>query len=238
MRLGAADTVRSGFRDCIPLAIAVGAFGVSYGVLARAAGMGAVAPLVMSLTTFGGSAQFAAAGVLGAGGGAAAAVVAAILLNARYGPIGVTIAPALRGRPWSRFLRAQMVVDESWAVASRGDGTFGPARLVGAGLAIYLFWFAGTLLGVLGADFIGDPKSWGLDSALSALFLALLVGQVRSRRAAVAALIGAAVALALVPFAEPGVPIIAAVVGCLAGWPGPGTKPTDLDLGDTSDHLP
>ena len=222
MRLGAADTIGAGFRDAIPLAVAVGAFGVSYGVLARAAGMGAIAPLVMSLTTFGGSAQFAAAGVLGAGGSAAAAIVAAILLNARYGPIGLTIAPSLRGNVFKRFVQAQMVVDESWAVASRGDGTFDRARLIGAGLAIYVFWFAGTLLGVLGGDFIGDPKSIGLDSALSALFLALLVGQLRSRRAIIAAVTGGTIALVLVPFARPGVPIIAAAVGCLAGWQGSG----------------
>ncbi len=222
MRVGSADTIRAGFRDAIPLALAVGAFGISYGVLARAAGMGAIAPLVMSLTTFGGSAQFAAAGVLGAGGGAAAAILAAVLLNARYGPIGLTIAPSLRGNVFKRFVQAQMVVDESWAVASRGDGTFDRARLVGAGLAIYVFWFAGTLLGVLGGDFIGDPKSIGLDAALSALFLALLAGQLRSRRAIVAAIAGGTIALALIPVARPGVPIIAAVAGCLAGWRGSG----------------
>jgi 4-azaleucine resistance transporter AzlC len=224
MRVGAADTIAAGFRDAIPLAVAVGAFGISYGVLARAAGMGVIAPLVMSLTTFGGSAQFAAAGVLGAGGSAAAAILAAVLLNARYGPIGLTIAPSLRGSVFKRFAQAQMVVDESWAVASRGDGTFDRARLVGAGLAIYVFWFAGTALGVLGGDFIGDPKSLGLDAALSALFLALLVGQLRSRRTIVSAVIGGTVALVLIPFAQPGVPIVAAVVGCLAGWQGSGTE--------------
>ncbi len=216
------DAVAAGFRDCIPLAIAVGAFGISYGVLARSAGMGWLAPMVMSLTTFGGSAQFAAVSVLSTGGGAAAAVVAAILLNSRYLPIGLTIAPGMRGGRLRRFVEAQLVVDESWAIASNGDGTFGRARLIGAGLAIYVFWFTGTTIGVLGGDFVGDPETLGLDAAFPALFLALLVPQVRSRTALSAALAGAAIALALVPFTRAGVPIVSASLAALLGWRGTG----------------
>ena len=51
-----------------------------------------------------------------------AAVVAAILLNLRYGPIGVSVAPALAGPWWSRLLRAQLVVDETWALSADGRG--------------------------------------------------------------------------------------------------------------------
>src|SRR4029453_10908674 len=102
--------VREGLRQSAPLAVAVLGFGVSFGVLARAAGFGSAAPIVMSATTFAGAAQFAATSVLGAGGSVAAAVAAALLLNARYGPIGLSVAPDLEGSRWSRFLRAQLVV--------------------------------------------------------------------------------------------------------------------------------
>ena len=71
----------AGARASLPLCVALVAFGASFGILARAAGMGRIAPIVMSMTTFGGSAQFAAASILGAGGGVAAAVVAALLLK-------------------------------------------------------------------------------------------------------------------------------------------------------------
>ena len=77
-------TYRHGVRAVVPMAIAVGGFGVSFGVLARTAGMGILAPVVMSAITFAGSAQFAAASILDNGGGALAAIVAAVLLNARY----------------------------------------------------------------------------------------------------------------------------------------------------------
>lgn len=210
-------THRDGVKASLPLAIAVFGFGLSFGVLARASGMGAVAPVVMSATTFAGSAQFAAVQVLGVGGSTAAAVTAAILLNARYGPIGVSVAPYLTGSWWSRLLRAQLVVDESWAIAAEGDGRFNHRVLLGSGLVLYAAWVGGSMLGVLFGDLIGDPTRWGLDAAFPALFLALLVPQLRPRDARLAATLGAAIALALTPFAQPGVPIVAASAACLLG---------------------
>lgn len=210
---------RDGVRATLPLGIAVFGFGLSFGVLARAAGMGYVAPIVMSATTFAGSAQFAATSVLSAGGSIATAVVAAVLLNARYAPIGVSVAPYLTGSWWSRFVHGQLVVDESWAIASEGEGRFNPRVLLGAGLTIYVAWVAGTTLGVLFGNAIGDPARLGLDAAFPALFLGLLVPQLTSTRSKQTALVGAAIALALTPFTPPGVPIIAASAACLLGWP-------------------
>lgn len=208
---------RHGARTVAPLAVAVLGFGVSFGVLARAAGMGPVAPLVMSATTFAGSAQFAAVSVLGDGGGVAAAVAAAILLNARYGPIGASVAPWLSGRMWSRFLRAQLVVDESWAVAAEGEGRFDPRVLVGAGLLLYAAWVVGTAVGAVGGGSLADPETLGLDAAFPALFLALLLPQLSTRRTILAALVGGAIALVLVPLTPPGIPIIAGGAACLLG---------------------
>jgi 4-azaleucine resistance transporter AzlC len=210
-------THRDGIRASLPFAIAVLGFGLSFGVLARASGMGSVAPIVMSATTFAGSAQFAAVQVLGAGGSVAAAATAAILLNARYGPIGVSVAPYLHGPWWSRFLRAQLVVDESWAIAAESDGRFNHRVLIGSGLVLYVAWVLGTVIGVVFGDVIGDPADLGLDAAFPALFLALLIPQLRSREARVVAILGAAIALALTPFTPPGVPIIAASAACLLG---------------------
>ncbi len=208
---------RDGARVVAPLAVAVLGFGISFGLLARTAGMGWLAPIVMSATTFAGSAQFAAVSILGASGTVAAAVTAAVLLNARYAPIGVSVAPWLTGPAWSRFLRAQLVVDESWAVAAEGEGRFDPRILVGAGLTLYVSWVVGTAIGALGGRALGDPTTLGLDAAFPALFLALLLPQLRSNRAVLAAAIGGAIALVLIPIAPAGVPIIAASGACLVG---------------------
>jgi hypothetical protein len=133
-----------------------------------------LATVVMSATTFAGSAQFAAASILGAGGGIAAAVTAAVLLNARYGPISISVAPLFRGSSLRRLLEAQLIVDESWAVARRPDGRFERAVLIGAGLVLYVAWVGGTAVGALAGEALADPESLGLDAAFPALFLALL----------------------------------------------------------------
>jgi 4-azaleucine resistance transporter AzlC len=212
-----ATRYRDGARAVAPLAVAVLGFGISFGLLARAGGWGWLAPIVMSATTFAGSAQFAAASILGDGGTVAAAVAAALLLNARYGPIGISVSPWLEGPRWRRFLHAQLVVDESWAIAARGEGRYDPRILVGAGLLLYAAWVLGTAIGAVGGQALGDPSKLGLDAAFPALFLALLVPQVRSRKPLFAALLGAGIALALTPLAPPGVPIIAASAACMLG---------------------
>ena len=206
-----------GVRAAAPIGVAAFAFGVSFGVLARSAGMGRLAPVVMSLTTFAGSAQFAAASILAAGGGVAAAVAAAVLLNLRYGPMGLSAASTLEGPWWRRALTAQLVVDESWAIAQRDDGRIDRHLLVGAGLLLAVGWVGGTAVGVLAGDLVADPASLGLDAAFPALFLALLAGQIKGRSRLLAAIGGALIALALMPVAGPGVPIIAASLACLVG---------------------
>ncbi len=196
--------------------MAAGLVAISFGALAEPI-MGAVAPLVMSATVFAGSAQFAALAVLGGGGGAVAAVLAGVLLNARYGPMGVALAPSLGGRAFRRGATGQAMVDQSWALASRGDGRFDPVFMVGATLPAYPLWIAGTAAGVFAGEIVGDPNQFGLDVIFPAFFLALLAAELRAGRGRSAAAVGAGVALALLPVAPPGVPILAASVGALLG---------------------
>ena len=214
---GGSYTFAHGARKVAPYSIAVFGFGVSFGALA-APSMGRVAPIVMSVMPFAGSAQFAAASILGDGGTVAAAVIAAVLLNARYGPIGVSVAPSLTGPWWSRLLRAQLVVDETWALSGDGRGGHDAKIIVGAGVVLYSAWVLGTTIGVLFGDLIGDPTRLGLDAAFPALFLALLVPNLDRPHAKTAAILGATIALALTPIAPLGVPIIAAALACLVGW--------------------
>ena len=223
------DGFRDGARAAIPLGVAVGGFGISFGVLARSAHMGVLAPIVMSATTFAGSAQFAAASILGAGGGAVSAVVAAVLLNARYMPMGLSIAPVAEGGFWARLASAQLMTDESWAIAHEEDGHVSLARLLGAGTVIYLSWLSTTAVGVVAGDLLRDPNKIGLDAAFPALFLALLASQLRGRRSVAAALLGAAIALVLVPLTPAGVPIVAASAACLLGV----VRPQEAPVGES-----
>jgi predicted branched-subunit amino acid permease len=156
--------------------------------------------------------------VLGAGGGVAAAVVAALLLNARYVPIGITVAQSFRGSLLKRFAEAQLVVDESWALAGGGTARFDRRVLLGVGGLLWVAWVSGTAIGALAGQAIGDPSAFGLDGAFAALFVALLAAQLTDRRRIAAAIGGGAIAALLIPFTPPGIPIIAATAAVAFGW--------------------
>ena len=213
------DHVIAGLRAGLPYGAASLLLGLSFGVLARPL-MGPLATIVMSTIVFAGSAQFAALAVLSAGGGAAAAIVAGMLLNLRFVPMGIAIAPSLRVGPLGRALRGQALVDASWALANRGGGRFDIDFLLGSTLAQYPAWVGGTVVGVLAGGLIGNPRTLGLDAIFPAFFLGLLVAELRRPRARPVAALGAVIALVLTPLTPAGVPIIvaAAAVFVAAGF--------------------
>jgi 4-azaleucine resistance transporter AzlC len=211
-----APRLRDGVRAAAPLAAGPVLFGLSYGVLAVDAGFSTLGAGIFSATTFAGSAQFAAGSVLETGGSAVAAIVAAAMLNARYVPMSVAAAAVFPRPLWRRLVEAQLIVDESWALAGRG-GRFDRHVLVGAGLLLYVLWVASTVVGTLVGDRLGDPEDYGLDAAFAALFLGLAMPYLRSRRALEASALAALLVLCLLPFTPAGVPIVAASAVCLLG---------------------
>ncbi|HEX3873439.1 MAG TPA: AzlC family ABC transporter permease [Solirubrobacteraceae bacterium] len=208
--------VQRGIRAGIPAAVATFAVAISFGVLARPV-IGTVPTIVMSLVVYAGSAQFAALSTIATGGTAGAAIAAGLLINARFLPMGIAAAPALRGGRLRRAVEGQAVVDASWAIASDGRGRFDRDLLLGSTIPQALAWWSGTAIGALGGSLLGDPQSLGLDAIFPAFFLALLVGELRDRRALATALIAAGLALALVPRAPTGAPVVAASVAALGG---------------------
>src|SRR3954452_14275229 len=210
------SAIRPGIRAGLPLVLPTLAGGLSFGVLAQPV-MGSVAPVVMSLIVFSGAAQFAALTVLTAGGGAIAAIAAGMLMNGRWLPMGLAVGPFLTGGPLKRTAQSLALVDASFALSSRGDGTYDRGVLIGATLPQAAAWVGGTLAGVLGGAILADPASLGLDAMFPAFFAVLLVEEARGRLPLTAAATGAAIALVLMPFAPPGVPVLAATAAALLG---------------------
>jgi predicted branched-subunit amino acid permease len=209
----------AGVRAGLPFALVAGVVAISFGVLARSLGWGVLAPIVFSAITFSVAAQFAVAAVLGAGGGVFTAIAAAVLLNARFLPMGMAVAPFLEGGPWRRALEGQTILTTSWALASRGGGRFDRAFMIGATVPQYVAWVVGTAVGVLSHVVVGDVERLGLDVIFPAFFLALLMRELRSggKRTIAATAIAAALSAALVPIAPPGVPVLAACGAALLG---------------------
>jgi 4-azaleucine resistance transporter AzlC len=214
----AATTEDRTLRDAVGIGIAVGVYGVSFGVLAVAAGLSPAQACVMSMLTFTGASQFAFIGVLAGGGGPLAAMGPAVMLALRNAAYGLSLAPILPKRLRDRALLSQLVIDETTAMArAQEDPAAARRAFILTGVAVWLCWNAGTFLGTVLGRGLGDPRALGLDAMFPAAFLALLAPQLRRPGAPVAAVVGAVIALALVPFAPAGVPVIAALAGLVPG---------------------
>ena len=190
---------------------------MSFGVLARQAGFSPLQAILTAAIVFAGSAQFAGLAVLASGGTAVAAIAAGTLMNGRFLAMGTALAPSLPGGPLKRAAQGQTVVDASWALANRGDGTFDRWLLFGTTVPQYVTWTLGTVVGALGGDLLGDTDRLGLDAVFPTFFLGILIAELREPRSRFVALCGATIALALVPFTPPGVPILAAGAAALLG---------------------
>jgi 4-azaleucine resistance transporter AzlC len=208
---------RTGVRAGLPYALAGFLLSLSFGVLARDAGFSPAAAIVMSAIVYAGSAQFAALSIVAAGGGLGPAVAAAALVNSRFLPMGIALAPSLPGGAVKRAVQGQPVVDASWVLAGRADGSFDRGLLFWSSAIQYLTWVSGTAAGALADDLLGDPSKLGLDAIFPTFFLALLLAELKEGRGRVTALLGAALALVLVPFTPVGVPVLAASLAAFAG---------------------
>ena len=210
-------------RQAVSIALAVTPFGVAFGVVSVEAGLALWEASAFSVFVFAGSAQFAAVDVLGEGGAATAAIATGIGLNLRSLALGVTMSPALTGPLWKRALWSQLMIDESMAVGTaQRDRRWQRYGYLAAGIGVFVTWNLSTLAGAAVFSSARDAiTTWGIDATIPAAFLALLwprLGFPDQRRTALA---GAVIGLALTPVAPPGIAIIAAGLGVLAGWRAP-----------------
>ena len=191
--------------------------GASFGVTASTVGWGVLAPVVMSAIVFSGAAQFATLAVLGAGGSVVTAIIAATLIAGRFLAIGVAIGPSMRGSPRRRAIEGQGVVDASLVLAKTGEGRYGIRRLLGSTAPQYFGWTTGTLAGVLVGERIPDPEKLGLDALFPAFFVVLVASELTDTASRVTAAVAALIAVALIPIAPPGIPVIVSCLAVLAG---------------------
>ena len=206
-------TTRTTVRDGIAVGIATGAYGISFGAISVASGLDVWQSCALSLLVFTGASQFALVGVIGSGGAPALAALAGLLLGTRNTLYGLKVSPMLGWRGWRRAAAAHLLLDESTAMTitrtTREDARVG---FVSTGLSIFVLWNLATLVGALAGDSLGDPRTYGLDAAVSGAFLALLWPRLDSTRNRVAGVLGATVALCVVPLTPTGVPVLAASV--------------------------
>lgn len=213
-----------GWADALAVAGAVGAYGLSYGVLATAAGLSPAWATLSSILVLAGGSQFAFVAVLAAAGNPWAGAVGGLLLNVRYVAFGLSIARALpTSRLPRRLVDTYLIVDESvaLALASSRDDAEVAGRFRRVGVAVVVAWIGATAIGAYGGQLLGDPEVLGLDAAFPAGFVALLAPWLRSPAGRRTAALGAIIAVASTPLLPPGVPLLLAGLGVLAGWAAP-----------------
>lgn len=210
-RLASTPERRELLADSIGVGIATGAYGISFGAIAVTSGFSVWQTCVLSLLVFTGASQFALVGVVAAGGTPSSGAATALMLGTRNTLYGLRLASLLNLRPAQRLAAAQLVIDESTAMALKPrDERNAPLGFYITGLAVFVLWNLATLLGAVAGTAMGDPRTYGFDAAVPAAFLALLWPRLSSTRTRLTALAAAGTALVLVPLVRPGLPIIAA----------------------------
>ncbi|MFC4336804.1 AzlC family ABC transporter permease [Salininema proteolyticum] len=210
---------RSVFQQIIPLVIGSAIIGVSFGAIATSSGLAWYEASLMSLTVFAGASQFAVVSI-GATGSAVLAVAAGLVLNARHLPYGLAVGDIFwRKGVFATLLGPVFLIDESTAYALKArDGDEARVGFWTLGLSFYLSWNVGTLLGAFGGAFIDDPNAFGLDAAMPAALLALILTNLRDKATLVASVVGAAFALAATPYLPAGVPVLLALAGVVVAY--------------------
>lgn len=187
-----------GARLAIPIVLGYIPVGFAFGVLAMQAGMTPATVTLMSLVVYAGSSQLIAAGLLGAGVGTAGIILTTFIVNLRHMLMSAALTPYLRH--WSKPLQAWFafeLTDESFAAnlgrfCTKGVNT---GETIGLNLCAQTGWVFGSVLGALFDSAIGDTSPLGLDFALPAMFIALLMPHVRIPRRLLALLMGAGLSI-------------------------------------------
>lgn len=224
------ETRRRVLRQGLSVGVATGAYGISFGALAVAAGLDVWQVCALSLLMFTGGSQFAFIGIIASGGlsSAPSAIAAASMLGLRNALYALELTPLLGVRGPQRVAAAHLTIDESMAVAVTQDDV--RASRLGfwvTGISVFVLWNLTTFVGALVGNAIGDPRTYGLDAAACAAFIALLWPRLRSRDSVAIAVVGGVVATLLTPALPPGIPVVMAAVAALLAWRAPRPAPRD-----------
>lgn len=205
-------------RDGLSVGLATGTYGISFGAVSVAAGLSVLQTCALSLLVFTGASQFALVGVVASGGAPISGALTALLLGSRNTLYGLRLAALLDWHGWRRAAAAHLLIDESTAMSVNRDNTEDARTgFLSTGLAVFVFWNLATLGGAVAGTTLGDPRTYGLDAAVGAAFLALLWPRLDRMVPRIVGVLSIGLALGLVPVTTAGVPVLAAAGVALLG---------------------
>ncbi|WP_374711430.1 AzlC family ABC transporter permease [Symbiobacterium terraclitae] len=212
------ETFPAGSRAALPIVLGYLPIGFAFGVLAKTAGFSVAEVGLMSLLVYAGSSQFIGAEMFAAGAAFPAIVSTTFLVNLRHLLLSTALLPSFRqNRPAVNALLTYGITDETFAVNAsvlRGR-PIGPAFVAGLHVTSQASWIAASMAGALAGGIATNQEALGLDFALSAMFIGLLVPHLRGEGAGsrqIAALVAAVIAVAMGLLGEPSWGVIVATV--------------------------
>ena len=213
----------AGARDTFPLIVGAIPFGIIFGTLAEQNGLSFTAALAMSLFVFAGSAQFIALGLVAAQTALPMVIVTTFVVNLRHLLYAATLLPYLRRLSglWKALL-SFWLTDETFAVAVKhyhqaDSSTHKHWYQLGSSVAMYLNWNICTLIGLTAGQMFPRIQSWGLDFAMPATFLGMVIPYLISRPMWVAVIVSATMAVICHGLPHKMGLMIAALAGVTAG---------------------
>ncbi len=213
----------AGVRATLPLVVGAVPFGIIFGALAVANGLSPAAALGMSAFVFAGSSQFIASNMVAGSAPIPFIVLTTFVVNLRHSLYAATLAPYMRhlSQRWLIPL-GFWLTDESFVVVVQrfqqtDSSPYKHYFFLGSALAMYSFWQLSTLVGIVAGQSIPNPQNWGLDFALIATFIAMLVPLLVAKPMLAAALVAGVAAVVLRDLPNLLGLLIAALLGLVAG---------------------
>ncbi|MGX2959951.1 AzlC family ABC transporter permease [Peribacillus sp. JNUCC 23] len=180
------DSFWQGVKDCIPTLLGYLSIGFAAGVVEKTAGLSMIEIALMSLLLYAGSGQFIAAGMIAASHPVSAIIVTIFFINSRHLLLSAAIAPYFRKNTTSKnLITGALLTDETFGVAithAQSKKQLDYKWMLGLNIAAYLNWVLATIAGGIFGQWIPDPERFGLDFALPAMFIGLLVLQILSQK--------------------------------------------------------
>ena len=191
----------NGARDTLPLVIGAIPFGIIFGTLSGGAGLSTAGTMGMSLCVFAGSAQFIAMGLVGAGTAWPLIVLTTFVVNFRHLLYTAALLPYLKRLPkgWQAVL-AFGLTDETFAVAvgrygCADDNPYKHWYQLGSMIFMYTNWNLCTLVGLAAGRMLANIGRWGLDFAMVAAFIGMIIPYLKNRPTYFAVLVSGAASI-------------------------------------------
>ncbi|MEW4371732.1 AzlC family ABC transporter permease [Paenibacillus kandeliae] len=183
-RAAGEPTFLEGVRDCIPTLLGYISIGLAAGIVGAASHLSVLEVALMSILVYAGASQFIICALLAVHTPASAIILTAFIVNLRHFLLSTTLAPQFtRYSLWNNLSIGLLVTDESFGVAAGRIAEGRPLNdrwMHGLNITAYIVWIISCTIGALFGNWIADPEMFGLDYALTAMFIALLVLQLGS----------------------------------------------------------